>query len=48
MLKAAREEQLVTYRGVPLRLSADFSKETAGNKGLERTIQSDKKQGPIT
>ena len=28
ILKAAREKQLVTYRGVPIRLSADFSKET--------------------
>ena len=28
ILKAAREKQLVTYRRVPLRLSADFSKET--------------------
>ena len=27
-LKAAREKQLATYRGVPIRLSADFSKET--------------------
>ena len=27
-LKTAREKQLVTYRGVPIRLSADFSKET--------------------
>ena len=26
ILKAAREKQLVTYRGVPIRLSADFSK----------------------
>ena len=26
--KAAREKKSVTYRGVPLRLSADFSKET--------------------
>ena len=26
--KAAREKQLVTYRGIPIRLSADFSKET--------------------
>ena len=26
--KAARENQLVTYRGVPIRLSADFSTET--------------------
>ena len=27
MLKAAREKQLVTYKGVPIRLSVDFSKE---------------------
>ena len=25
ILKATREKQLVTYRGVPIRLSADFS-----------------------
>ena len=28
ILIAAREKQLVTYRGVPIRPSADFSKET--------------------
>ena len=28
ILKAAREKQLVIYRGVPITLSADFSKET--------------------
>ena len=28
ILKEAREKQLVTYRGVPIRLSPDFSKET--------------------
>ena len=28
ILKAAREKQLVTYKGAPIRLSADFSKET--------------------
>ena len=28
ILKAAREKKLVTYRGVSIRLSADFSKET--------------------
>ena len=27
ILKGAREKKLVTYRGVPIRLSADFSKE---------------------
>ena len=28
ILKAAREKQKVTYKGVSIRLSADFSKET--------------------
>ena len=28
ILKAAREKQTVTYKGVPIRLSAAFSKET--------------------
>ena len=28
ILKAAREKQRVTYKGIPIRLSADFSKET--------------------
>ena len=28
ILKAARENGKVTYQGVPIRLSADFSKET--------------------
>ena len=27
LIKAAREKQRVTYKGVPIRLSADFSKE---------------------
>ena len=27
ILKAAREKQIVTYKGVPIRLSSDFSKE---------------------
>ena len=28
ILKAAREKERVTYKGVPIRLPADFSKET--------------------
>ena len=28
LLKAAREQETVTYKGVPIRLLADFSKET--------------------
>ena len=30
ILKTASKKQIVTYKGVPIRLSADFSKETAG------------------
>ena len=29
ILKAAREEETVTYKGVPIRISADLSKETS-------------------
>ena len=28
ILKATREKETVTYKGVPIRLSADFSRET--------------------
>ena len=28
ILKAAREKQVVTYKGAPIRLSSDFSTET--------------------
>ena len=45
--KAEREKQLVTYRGVPIRLSTDFSKESLQEKkGPARNIQSHEKQGP--
>ena len=40
IFKAAREKQLVTYNGVPIRLSADYSKETLQAR---RTIESDEK-----
>ena len=43
ILKAAREKQLVTYKGAPLRLPADFSTETLQAR---RDRQSDEKQGP--
>ena len=32
ILKAAREKETVTYKGVPLRLSTDISKETLAGK----------------
>ena len=49
ILKAAREKERVTYKGVPIRLSADFSKQNLQcKKGLERSIQSHEKQGPTS
>ena len=40
ILKAAREKQNVTYRGVPIRLSANFSKETfQGRRGWREVLK---------
>ena len=36
ILKAAREKQKVTYKGIPIRLSADFSAETLQARGSGR------------
>ena len=39
ILKAAREKETVTYKGVPIKLSADFSKETLqARRGWKRSI----------
>ena len=39
ILKAAREKETVTYRRVPIRLSADFSKETWQARGWKEVFQ---------
>ena len=40
ILEAAREKDTVTYKGVPIRLSADFSKETLqARKGWKEVFQ---------
>ena len=40
ILKAAREKDTVTYKGVPLRLSTDFSKETLqARRGWQEAFQ---------
>ena len=40
ILKAARENETVTYKGVPIRLSADFSKETLqARRGWQEVFQ---------
>ena len=46
ILEAAIEKDIVTYKGVPIRLSADFSRDITGKKGLERSISSHERQGP--
>ena len=40
ILKAAREKDTVTYQGVPIRLSADFSKEALqARRGWKEVVQ---------
>ena len=40
ILEAAREKYTVTYKGVPIRLSADFSKETLqGRRSWQEVFQ---------
>ena len=40
ILEAAREKETVTYKGVPIRLSADFSKETLqSRRGWKEVFQ---------
>ena len=40
ILKAARDKDTVTYKGVPIRLSADFSKETLqARRGWKEVFQ---------
>ena len=48
ILEAAREKDTVTNKGVLIRLSADFSRDPAGKKGLERSIPSHERQGPTS
>ena len=47
ILKVARQKQLVTYKGAPIRLSADFSTETLQARRYWQeifNIQSDEKK----
>ena len=47
ILKAAGEKETVTYKGVPIRLSADFSKETSqARKGWKEVFQVMKGKDP--
>ena len=48
-LKAAREKETVTSKGVSIRLSAGFFKRNlTGKKGLARSIPSHERQGPTS
>ena len=58
-LKAAREKQIITYKGTPIRLATDFSKTNkqtnnnnkknyAGQKGLAKNIQKNEDPGYTT
>ena len=48
ILKAAREKETVTYKGVLIRLSADFSKETLqARRGKQEVFKVIKGQGPF-
>ena len=49
ILKAVREKQSVTYKRVPIRQSADFSKETLqARRDWQEVFKVIKKQGPTT
>ena len=48
ILQAAREKEAVTYKGVPIRLLADFSRDLTDKKGLEGSIPSHERQGPTS
>ena len=37
ILKAAREKQQITYKGIPIRITADLSIETLQDRGNGRT-----------
>ena len=49
ILKAAREKETVTYKGVPIRLSADFSKEALqARRGWKEVFEVMERQGPTS
>ena len=49
ILKAAGEKKRVTYKGVPIRLLADFTKETSqARRNWQEVFKNDEKQGPTT
>ena len=48
ILKAAREKERVTYKEIPIRLSADFSKETLQSRRGWKELFKVERQGPTS
>ena len=48
ILKATRGKERVTYKGVSIRLSADFSKETLQTRRAWKEVFSHERQGPTS
>ena len=48
ILKATGKKETVTYKGVPIRLSADFSKETLQARRGWKEVFSHERQGPTS
>ena len=48
ILKATKEKQQITYKGTPIRLSAEFSAEILQTRWEAQCIQSDEKEKPTT
>ena len=49
ILKGTRKKGVITYKGVPIRLPADFSKETLHTRrDWQEVFKSDEKQRPTT
>ena len=48
LLKAAREKRQITYKGTPIRLTADFSAETLKARREWHDIFSDEREEPTT
>ena len=49
ILQAAREKDTVTYKGILIRLSADFSKETLqARRDWKEVLKSHERQGPTS
>ena len=48
ILKAAREKQQITYKGIPIKITADLSIETLQARRNGRTYLSDEREKPTT